>query len=213
MIEVKNIGIQLGDFVLSEVSFKIQKGQYAVLMGETGCGKTSLLEIIAGLKPMIYGQVLLGGHDVTNWRPACREIGYVPQEGSLFSSMKVIENLSFALDIRRWKKDDIQNRVGELASLLGISHLLQRLPEGLSGGEKQRVALGRALAFRPDVLLLDEPLSALDEKSKDSLCELLKSIKVETGVTVLHVTHSFREAEKLGDLILSLSNGKVVDKA
>jgi len=209
LIEFSNISLDQGNFSLHQVSFKIEKGQYAVLMGETGCGKTSLLEVLAGLKEVTSGTILLNGSDMTHARPAARGLGYVPQEGSLFASMTVSDNMAFALDVRKWKKEDQKARVQELSSMLGIEHLLNRSILGLSGGERQRVALGRALAFRPEVLLLDEPLSAVDENTRQSLCQLLKSIQKETGVTVLHVTHSPWEAEELGDVILRLHAGKI----
>jgi ABC-type sugar transport system ATPase subunit len=169
-------------------------------MGRTGCGKTSVLEAIAGLRPLLSGQIILDHLDVTNLRPACRGIGFVPQDGSLFNSMSVKENLSFSLIIRKWNRVDLDQRVEELSKLLSIKHLLNRSTKGLSGGERQRIALGRALAFYPKILLLDEPLSAVDEETRESLCELLKGIQTETGVTVLHVTHSEWEANRLSDV-------------
>lgn len=173
-------------------------------MGQTGCGKSSILESIAGLRTIDSGTIKLHGLDVTNLRPACRGIGFVPQEGSLFSSMNVVDNLAFALSIRKWKRADQDVRVKELSELLGIAHLLNRSIKGLSGGERQRVALGRALAFRPKVLLLDEPLSAVDENTRESLCDLLKDVQEKTGVTALHVTHSQRGATRLGDVKIEL---------
>lgn len=209
MIELRNLSFQQGGFGLNNIGFKISEGQYAVLMGETGCGKTSLLEVIAGLKPVLKGQVLLQGREVTHWKPACRQIGYVPQEGSLFASMKVEDNIAFALEVRGWNRVDREQRAQELAEMMSIESLLKRSIHGLSGGERQRVALARALAFRPEVLLMDEPLSALDEKTRETLCELLKRIQVETKVTVLHVTHNPWEAERLADVTLHMSEGQV----
>lgn len=209
MIRVENLSFAQGDFSLSGIDFEIEQGRYAVLMGKTGCGKTSLLEVLAGLKEVNTGKVFLNGQDVTDCKPAERNVGYVPQDACLFSTMKVWENLSFALDVRNFKKDLIRQRVQELAELLSISHMLERSVIGLSGGEKQRVALGRALAFYPKVLLLDEPLSAVDEHTKASLCDLLKNIQSKTAVTVLHVTHSFEEAAALGDMKLNLSDGRL----
>ena len=118
--------------------------------------------------------------------------------------MNVVDNLAFALSIRKWKRADQDVRVKELSELLGIAHLLNRSIKGLSGGERQRVALGRALAFRPKVLLLDEPLSAVDENTRESLCDLLKDVQEKTGVTALHVTHSQRGATRLGDVKIEL---------
>jgi len=210
MIAVESISLQQGDFALREVSFEIPQGEYAVLMGKTGIGKTTILEIICGLRRPSGGRVLLGGQDVTRWKPALRGIGYVPQDRGLFNSQTVAENLGFALTIRRWPSSHIRSRVDELAALLGLGHLLDRYPAGLSGGEAQRVALGRALALRPNLLLFDEPLAALDDATRDELCELLLSIKKQSSVTVLHVTHHAGEAQRLADRRLVFQEGQIV---
>jgi molybdate/tungstate transport system ATP-binding protein len=201
--------VRQGTFTLADISFEVPAGQYGVLMGRTGCGKTTLLEAICGLKPVAAGSVHLLGRDVTRLKPAARGVGYVPQDRALFPTMTVRENLAFALEVRRWKRDAMASRVGELADLLGIADLLERRPHGLSGGEAQRVALGRALALRPAVLLLDEPLSALDEETREGLVELLRAVRAQTGVTVLHITHSRGEAERLADRLLVLRDGAV----
>ncbi len=209
MIRVRDLGIRVGTFALEGVSFTVEAGRYAVLMGKTGTGKSTLLEVIAGLKPVASGVVELLGRDVTRLKPADRGVGYVPQDLALFPTMTVREHLGFALAIRGWDHPTAAGRVAELAELLGVEHLLDRWPQGLSGGEAQRTALGRALSFRPRVLLLDEPLSALDDETREEMYDLLHTIHRETGVTALHVTHSLTEAKKLGDCILLLKDGKV----
>lgn len=207
MIECKGLTIEQGDFKLSEVDFKIEEGEYAVLMGQTGSGKTTILEAICGLRPIKSGSILLDDREISKLKPAEREIGYVPQDGALFSTMNVAANLGFGLRIRKWSKKKQTNRIDELADLLGISHLINRKTEGLSGGEQQRVALGRALSFYPRIICLDEPLSALDEKTKEEMYQLLLKLKMELNITALHISHSKSEAVKLADKVLEIENG------
>ncbi|HEY7310670.1 MAG TPA: ABC transporter ATP-binding protein [Gemmataceae bacterium] len=209
MIALNALAIHAGKFRLEDISFQTATGEYVVLMGKTGCGKTALLEAICGLKPVRRGSIYLHGRDVTHLKPAERGIGYVPQDLALFPTLTVREHLAFALMVRRWEQAAIERRVGELSELLGIRPLLDRKPHGLSGGEAQRVALGRALAFRPAVLLLDEPLSALDDETRADMAALLRSVQKLTGVTALHVTHSMGEAKKLADRLLVLKNGAI----
>lgn len=209
MIRVDHVTLRLGTFSLTDVSFDIPSGRYGVLMGKTGCGKTSLLEAIAGLKPIVSGRIILGQTDVTELKPAERNVGLVPQDGALFSTMTVRDQLAFALIVRRARRDLISRRVSELAEMLEIGDLLKRYPARLSGGEQQRVALGRALAFRPTTLCLDEPLSALDDSTRSQIMELLKRVQRETGVSVLHITHNRSEACELADVRLELVDGKI----
>ncbi len=211
MIRLENIAWRAGAFSLQNISFTIPKGSYGVLMGTTGTGKTSLLEIICGLRLPTTGQVWLGDRDVTHTSPGQRGIGYVPQDGALFPAMKIREQLGFALRLRRYPALEISCRVDSLAEELGIVPLLDRLPDALSGGERQRVALGRALAARPQVLLLDEPLSALDDETREPLAELLHRVQRETSVTVLHITHRSSEAERLADILFRLEGGRIVE--
>ncbi len=210
MIQLESITWQAGQFQLADISLSIPTGSYGVLMGRTGSGKTTLLEIICGLRRPIAGRVRIGGRDVTNEPPAARGIGYVPQDGALFPTMSVREQLGFALQVRRHAPAEIAARVDQLATELGLTGLLDRLPHNLSGGERQRVALGRALAARPKVLLLDEPLSAIDEELRDDLAALLRRMQREHGVTALHITHSRVEADLLADVLFRLADGRVV---
>jgi len=209
VIVVDKVSINAGQFRLEKASFEVPNGDYGMLMGRTGCGKTTLLEAIAGLKQVVSGTIRLGDRDVTALKPAERNIGYVPQDGALFSTMSVRDHLAFALTIRRATAAEIDHRVTELADLLEIRHLLSRFPKNLSGGEKQRVAIGRALAFRPSTLLLDEPLSALDDDTREQMYALLKHVQQATGVSTLHVTHHMQDAVQLGDSLFQLENGVV----
>ena len=209
MIALAHLTVRVGGFALEDVNFEVPTGQYAVLMGRTGAGKTTLLEALCGLHAVASGSIRLGGRDVTRLKPAERGIGYVPQDRALFQTMTVREHLAFALEIRKANRDVIQQRVAELSRLLGIEELLERRPHGLSGGEAQRVALGRALSARPGVLCLDEPLNALDHETRQGMCRLLSEVQRSTGVTILHVTHNLEEAGQLADIILHLQDGKV----
>lgn len=209
MIQVEELSLEAGGFRLDGISFEIPTGCYGVLMGRTGSGKTSILEAICGLRRVRRGRILLPDGEVTDWPPGRRDIGFVPQEGTLFATKTVREHLAFAPVLRGWDRDSIAGRVAELALALGIEHLLERKPDGLSGGERQRVALGRALAARPKVLCLDEPLSALDEQSRAEVGEVILRLAREHGLTALHITHSREEASSFADRIFVLENGKV----
>jgi molybdate/tungstate transport system ATP-binding protein len=209
VISLEKVAVRAGAFSLEGVSFEVAAGAYAVLMGKTGSGKTTLLEAVCGLRPVASGRIFVGGRDVTALRPGDRGLAYVPQDRALFWTMTVREHLEFAPSIRKWEPRAIADRVEELAGLLGIAPLLDRRPAGLSGGEAQRVALGRALAARPDTLLLDEPLSALDEETREGMFTLLDSVRKKSPVTVVHVTHSHEEARRLADKVYLLRGGAV----
>lgn len=209
MIRFDNLSWHAGTFHLEGISFSVPAGRYGVLMGRTGCGKTTLLEILCGLRQPASGRVFIGERDVTELPPGERGIGYVPQDGALFPTMTVREQIGFALMIRKRPPTEVAERVQELAIQLGVAHLLDRRPQHLSGGERQRVALGRALAAKPSVLLLDEPLSALDEELRDDLAALLKRLQRELNLTALHITHSRHEAEQLADMRLRMEAGRV----
>jgi ABC-type sugar transport system ATPase subunit len=209
MIELQRVSLRAGNFALHDISLRVESGEYAVLMGRTGRGKTTLLEAICGLRKVESGRIVLHGDDVTEWSPADRQIGYVPQDLALFPTLTVRQHLEFAVRLRKSPPAVIRQRVDEMSALLGITPLLERHVQGLSGGESQRVALGRALSFHPAVLLLDEPLSALDEATRGEMYVLLRSIRQRTGVTVLHVTHSRQEAAALADRLLLLEDGRI----
>ncbi|MEX1223202.1 MAG: ATP-binding cassette domain-containing protein [Pirellulales bacterium] len=210
MITIESLTAVAGEFRLENISFHVPQGTYAILMGSTGSGKTTLLESICGLRRIESGRILLGDRDVTCLRPQERGIGYVPQDGALFSTMSIADQIAFPLTIRRIAQNQVKQRVVELAELLGIEPLLNRMPQGLSGGEAQRVALARALSFRPTILVLDEPLSALDEETRHQMYSMLKRAQRHERITTLHVTHSREEAAQLGDMQFRLKHAAVI---
>ena len=209
MIAVEKLCLKQGDFSLRDLNFELPEGAYGVLVGKSGCGKTTLLEAVCGLRSITNGRILLGGRDVTSCKPGERGVGYVPQDGALFPHLSVAKQLAFSLVLRKTQPSLIAKRVEELSERLGISHLLDRMPDGLSGGERQRVALGRALSIRPKYLCLDEPLSALDEETHDEIYELLLQSVKGTGVTVLHITHNKREVDHLADLVFRMNGSEL----
>ncbi len=209
MITLNNVCLQQGTFVLQGISLDIPENAYAILTGETGCGKTTLLEAICGLRRIYHGSILLADRDVTHQEPSARQIGYVPQDAALFPSMRVDQQIAFGLDVRKQARNDRNQRVEQLAELLGLKDILKRYPRHLSGGERQRVALARAIAFRPELLCMDEPLCALDEQKRVEMSELLRSVHEKENVTVLHVTHNSAEARELGTIHFHFTDGKV----
>ena len=213
MIQLENLCLRNGSFELNDLSMTIASGSYGILMGRTGCGKTTILEAICGLQPHVKsGIIRLNDIDVTPLKPAERGIGYVPQDSALFETMSIFENVAFSLRLRKWIESDIKERVHELAKLMAITKLLDRRPFGLSGGEAKRVALARALAASPNVLCLDEPLSALDEETHGEICDLLGELHREIEVTILHITHSSAEAHRLGETFLRLEEGQLIER-
>jgi ABC-type sugar transport system ATPase subunit len=210
MIRVDNLSMTQGAFTLQGISFHIPQGSHAVLTGKSGSGKTSLLEAICGLRPIQAGSITIADQDVTLKRPAARRIGYVPQDGALFPNYRVGEQLAFGLIVHRYDSKIIGDRVEEVATLLGIDHLMDRYPDRLSGGEIQRVALGRVLTLKPRALCLDEPLSALDWDTHDEICDLLLNTIKKQRITTFHITHNRAEAQKLADIEFRIEDGKII---
>lgn len=210
MIEVRNAHKSLGEFSLRGVDLRIETGEYFVLLGPTGAGKTVLLECIAGLHRLDAGEVWLEGRDVTRVPTELRHVGYVPQDYVLFPHLNLRRNIGFSLALQRVPLEEIERRTRQLSELLNIAHLLDRKPRTLSGGEQQRGALARALAPAPTLLLLDEPLSALDEGTRAELSVELSRICRELGTTIVHVCHNFDEATELADRVGIMHQGRVL---
>jgi ABC-type sugar transport system ATPase subunit len=210
MIGIKNLSIQMGEFSLKNLNLTIQDKEYFVILGPSGAGKTVLLECLAGLHRIKKGEIWINDTNVTRLSPEERKIGYVPQDYVLFPFLSVAENILFGLKRGKYDNLAIRKRMLSLADLLGITHLLDRNTPSLSGGEKQRVALARALATSPRILLMDEPLSALDVQTSKYLRLELRRIHQELGVTTIHVTHNHLEAEELADRMAIMSSGEIV---
>jgi ABC-type Fe3+/spermidine/putrescine transport system ATPase subunit len=209
MIEVRNLSVKLGAFSLQDISLTVQRGEYFVLLGPTGAGKTVLLESIAGVQEIRAGQIWLGGKDVTKMEPERRKASIVYQDHMLFPHFSVRENIIFGPKMRGEKSAQITIAQNRVVDLLGIEHLLYRKPATLSGGEKQKVALARAIVTDLEVLLLDEPLGALDPQTRDNVQQELLKLQDELGITVLHVTHDFEEAITMGDRIAVIGEGAI----
>ena len=210
MIEIRDLSLRLGDFSLKNFGVRIEEGEYFVVLGPTGVGKTILLEAISGLQRPQSGTVVLGGQDITHLPPEKRGLGLVYQDYALLPHLDVRDNIGFGLRMRKVSSDERKTRVEAIAGTLGISDLLHREPETLSGGEQQRVALARALITQPKVCLLDEPLGALDPRTAKEMQSELKRVHREMGVTFVHVTHNFEEAVALGDRVGVMLDGRMV---
>jgi molybdopterin-binding protein len=210
MIRIDNVSKDLGEFHLDDVSLEIENGEYFVIIGPTGAGKSILLETLAGIFTPDKGRITLDGTDITYLPSRERKIGMVYQDYTLFPYLNVDQNIAFGLKNLKMSKEDIRDKVEELKEFMNIGHLAHRYPGTLSGGEQQKVAIARAIAIEPKVLLLDEPLSALDSRTKAYLRDGLKKVKREYDITMVHVTHDQTEGIMLGDRIAVLMGGKVV---
>ncbi len=208
-VELVNVSKDLGEFRLVDVSLKVYPGEYFVVLGPSGAGKTVLIQVVAGILKPDKGRVMFDGEDVTDFPPEERNVGYVPQNYALFPHLTVYENIAFGLKARGLERREVKRRVKEVASKLGIEHLLHRHPRTLSGGEAQRVALARALVIEPRVLLLDEPLSSVDPVMRWELRDYLKRVQREFNATVIHVTHDFVEALTLADRVAVMNRGHI----
>lgn len=208
MLNVNHISKKLGNFSLQSVSFRVNMGEYFILLGPSGAGKTIILEMIAGLIQPDSGNIEFKGSDITHLPIQKRNIGLVFQTFELFPHLTVKQNISFSLRSKRLTKIEQNRRVLDLAQRFGITHLLRQNASELSGGERQRVALARTLATAPELLLLDEPLSALDAERRTEVRSLLRELN-RNGQTIIHVTHDFEEAIALAHTVAVLGKGVI----
>lgn len=201
-----------GDTIaLPNVNLSVKRGEFCTLLGASGSGKTTLLKIIAGFEMPDRGSVYIAGKDVSRMPIADRNIGMVFQNYALFPHMSVFENVAFSLRMRRLAEVDIERKVSEALELVSLKEYRKRMPGELSGGQQQRTALARALVFNPDILLMDEPLGALDKNLRQTIQLQIKQLHLELGLTVVFVTHDQEEAMNLSDTIVIMDNGNIVE--
>ena len=210
-IRLERLHKRFTDFVaVHDSSLTIPSGQFLVLLGPSGCGKTTTLRMIAGLELPTSGQILLGGEDVTYKRARERDIAFVFQLFALYPHMTVRQNIAFPLINERISSSEVRTRVDEIAAMLQIEHLLPRKVTGLSGGDRQRVALGRAIVRRPQAFLMDEPLGTLDAEFREKMCFELRALHDRLGATTVYVTHDQSEAMALADTIVVMNRGLIL---
>ncbi len=209
-LELRNIRKAFGGFTaLHDINLQIRKGEFVCFLGPSGCGKTTLLRIIAGLEVQTSGEVFQAGRDISRLPPAQRDYGIVFQSYALFPNLSVADNVAYGLVNRKAPRADIQRRVSELVKLVGLPGSEGKYPSQLSGGQQQRIALARALATRPGLLLLDEPLSALDALERVRLRSEIRALQQQLGVTTIMVTHDQEEALSVADRIVVMNHGVI----
>ena len=209
MLQVEGLETTAGNFRLRGVTLTAPSGSYGVLLGPPGSGKSVLVETICGLRAPTAGRILIDGDDVTYDEPRDRRVGYVPQDYVLFPTKRAVDNIIFGLRSRGVSREDALSQIQWVVDLLHIEPLLDRWPATLSGGEQQRVALARALAIKPRLLLLDEPVSALDEGLRERVCRDLRHFQRELGITTVHISHNLEEALAVSDWAAILSEGEL----
>ncbi|ANY16813.1 ABC transporter ATP-binding protein [Bordetella pseudohinzii] len=209
-LELRNVVKRFGDVtVVQQMNLSIREGEFTVLLGESGCGKSTTLRMIAGLEDVTEGSIFIGGKDVTRLPPMDRDIAMVFQNYALYPHMSVAENMSFSLRLARRPHDEIDAKLRAAAKVLNIQHLLDRKPRDLSGGQRQRVAIGRAIVREPEVFLFDEPLSNLDAKLRGHMRAELAALHAQLGKTTVYVTHDQVEAMTLASRIVVFDKGRI----
>ena len=210
-LEIKNVNKYYGKFqALKNINLTIEKGEFISFLGPSGCGKTTLLRTISGLEELNSGHIFLKGKDISNLHPSKRNFSIVFQSYALFPNMTVWENIAYGLENKKMPKDKIKDKVLEVLEMVGLAGISNKYPNEMSGGQQQRVALARAIALEPDVLLLDEPLSALDAKVREKLRNDIKMLQKKLGLTTIMVTHDQEEALSVSDKIMVMQSGEVM---
>jgi len=209
----RNVVKRYGRFTaLADVSFQVDRGEFVSVLGPSGCGKTTILRVVSGLEPLDAGWIGIGGRDVSRLPVSRRNVGIVFQSYALFPNLNAADNVAYGLRNNERPRAEIARRVDELLSLVGLQGMQAKYPSQLSGGQQQRVALARAMALSPDILLLDEPLSALDAQVRIQLRAEIKDLQQRLGVTTIMVTHDQEEALTMADRILVMDHGRVVQQ-
>ncbi len=210
VIELKNVTKSFGDnVILKNFDFKVKKDEFLTILGPSGCGKTTILRLIGGFEEADEGKILFNGEDITNKEPYERKINTVFQKYALFPHMNVYDNIAFGLNIKKMDKNLIKEKVKEVLKLVNLVGFENREIESLSGGQQQRIAIARALVNEPEVLLLDEPLGALDLKLRQAMQIELKRIQKSVGITFIYVTHDQEEALSMSDTVVVLNDGEI----
>ncbi|NMM43103.1 ABC transporter ATP-binding protein [Rhodospirillaceae bacterium KN72] len=210
MIEVHRLTKQYGDFrALDTVDLSIRKGEFVTLLGPSGSGKSTLLNLISGMTSPTSGRVVINGVDATDMPTNKRGLGMVFQNYALMPHMTVFENIAFPLQVRGMKKAEIETRVAEVLKLIQLENVANRRPRALSGGQQQRISLARCIVYNPSIILMDEPLGALDKKLREDMQLEIKRLHAELGVTMLYVTHDQDEALTMSDRIVLMRNGRI----
>ena len=207
IITIENYNLKLGNFTLNNINLEIKEGEIFAILGRTGSGKTVLLESIAGFYNHGNGAIYIKDTPIDDIYICNRNIGFVYQDYALFPHMTVFDNIAYGLKMKKVKKHEQTKIVNEMAKLLSIENILKKYPGTISGGEKQRTALARALVLNPKILLMDEPFSALDPSTKNNMYAKIKSLHKKFKCTIVFVTHDFNEAKKIADRIGIISNG------
>lgn len=209
ILEINNLHFKVGQCELNDITLKLKEDEYFILMGAIGSGKTLLIKAVCGLIPILNGEIFLNGRDITNLEPREREIGYVPQQSLLFPHLSAEENILFPIKSKGLSTKDAKKEISIIVEQLSVGHLLKRGTRNLSGGERQKIAIARALAKKPKVLILDEPTSALDKVTRDEICTVLKSVHDSYSVISIHICHNDEEADALSDRIGIIENGRL----
>ena len=211
ILKIENLSKRYGkNLVLEDISFEVYKGEFLSLLGPSGCGKTTILRLLIGIEKPTSGKIYKFGEDITDLSPKKRNIGIVFQNYSLFPNMNVYQNIAYALKSRKMPREEIDKKVKEIIDIVGLDEHVNKKPINLSGGQQQRVAIARTLVLNPDIILFDEPMSALDAEIKVVLRNQLKEIQKKLNITMIYVTHDQEEAFALSDRVMVLNDCRIM---